>query len=178
MVIAQINQTQVTAVEFLQSVLVQFGFSPFKMKKAELIATINSFLIEQYAAGRKVLLIIDEAQNLSLKVLEEIRLLSGIETTKEKVMRIILAGQPELNEKLDSPELIQLMQRVRLRFHLGALSQRRPARLHPASPRRRRRERARDLRRRHLPGNRPLFGRRAAPDQHAVRHGDDVRLQR
>jgi type II secretory pathway predicted ATPase ExeA len=121
-VIAQISQTQITAVEFLQSVLVQFGFSPFKMKKAELIATINGFLIEQYAAGRKVLLVIDEAQNLSLKVLEEIRLLSGIETTKEKVMRIILAGQPELNEKLDSPDLIQLMQRVRLRFHLGALS--------------------------------------------------------
>jgi len=112
----------VSAVEFLQSVLVQFGFSPFKMKKAELIATINSFLIEQYAAGRKVLLIIDEAQNLSLKVLEEIRLLSGIEATKEKVLRIILAGQPELNEKLDSPELVQLAQRVRLRFHLGALS--------------------------------------------------------
>ena len=121
-VIAQINQTQVTAVEFLQSVLVQFGFSPFKMKKAELIATLNSFLIEQYAAGRKVLLIIDEAQNLSLKVLEEIRLLSGIEATKEKVLRIILAGQPELNEKLDSPELVQLTQRIRLRFHLGALS--------------------------------------------------------
>src|SRR5689334_19606673 len=121
-VVAQINQTQVSAVEFLQSVLVQFGFSPFKMKKAELIATINSFLIEQYAAGRKVLLIIDEAQNLSLKVLEEIRLLSGIEATKEKVLRIILAGQPELNEKLDSPELVQLAQRVRLRFHLGALS--------------------------------------------------------
>jgi hypothetical protein len=103
-------------------VLVQFGFSPFKMKKAELIATLNSFLIEQYAAGRKVLLIIDEAQNLSLKVLEEIRLLSGIEATKEKVLRIILAGQPELNEKLDSPDLVQLAQRVRLRFHLGALS--------------------------------------------------------
>ena len=121
-VIAQINQTQVTAVEFLQSVLAQFGFSPFKMKKAELIATLNSFLIEQYAAGRKVLLIIDEAQNLSLKVLEEIRLLSGIEATKEKVLRIILAGQPELNVKLDSPELVQLAQRVRLRFHLGPLS--------------------------------------------------------
>jgi general secretion pathway protein A len=121
-VIAQINQTQVSAVEFLQSVLVQFGFSPFKMKKAELIATINSFLIEQYAAGRKVLLIIDEAQNLSEKVLEEIRLLSGIEATKEKVLRIILAGQPELNDKLDSAELVQLMQRVRLRFHLGTLS--------------------------------------------------------
>jgi hypothetical protein len=92
------------------------------MKKAELIATLNSFLIEQYAAGRKVLLIIDEAQNLSLKVLEEIRMLSGIEATKEKVLRIILAGQPELNEKLDSPDLVQLAQRIRLRFHLGALS--------------------------------------------------------
>src|SRR5687767_12150166 len=121
-VIAQINQTQVTAVEFLQSVLVQFGFAPFKMKKAELIATLNNFLIEQYSAGRKVLLIVDEAQNLSLRVLEEVRLLSGVETTKDKVLRIILAGQPELNGKLDAPELVQLAQRIRLRFHLGALS--------------------------------------------------------
>jgi general secretion pathway protein A len=121
-VVAQINQTQVTAVDFLQAVLVQFGFSPFKMKKAELIATLNNFLIEQHGAGRKVLLIVDEAQNLSLRVLEEIRLLSGVETTKEKVLRIILAGQPELNEKLDAPELIQLAQRIRLRFHLSTLS--------------------------------------------------------
>src|SRR6187401_1868473 len=121
-VVAQLNQTQVSPIEFLQTMLAQFGFSPFKMKKAELITTLNSFLIEQYAAGRKVLLIIDEAQNLSQKVLEEIRMLSGIESTKEKVLRIILAGQPELNEKLDSPELVQLTQRVRLRFHLGALS--------------------------------------------------------
>jgi general secretion pathway protein A len=93
------------------------------MRKAELLATLNSFLIEQYASGRKVLLIVDEAQNLSNKVLEEVRLLSGVETTKEKVLRIILAGQPELNEKLDSPELVQLKQRVRLRFHLTALSE-------------------------------------------------------
>jgi general secretion pathway protein A len=121
-VVAQVNQTQISPIEFLQSVLVQFGFSPFKMKKAELLATLNQFLIEQYAAGRKVLLIVDEAQNLSNRVLEEIRLLSGVETTKEKVLRIILAGQPEMNEKLDSPELIQLVQRVRLRFHLTALS--------------------------------------------------------
>jgi len=104
-------------------VLVQFGFSPFRMKKAELLATLNQFLIEQYASGRKVLLIVDEAQNLSNRVLEEIRLLSGVETTKEKVLRIILAGQPEMNEKLDSPELVQLVQRVRLRFHLTALSE-------------------------------------------------------
>ena len=122
-VVAQINQTQVSAIDFLQAVLVQFGFSPFKMKKAELIATINNFLIEQYAAGRKVLLIVDEAQNLSMRVLEEIRLLSGVETTKEKVLRIILAGQPELNEKLDAPELTQLTQRIRLRFHLSTLTQ-------------------------------------------------------
>jgi type II secretory pathway predicted ATPase ExeA len=121
-VVAQVNQTQVTPIEFLQAVLVQFGFSPFKMRKAELLATLNQFLIDQYAAGHKVLLIVDEAQNLPPKVLEEIRLLSGVETTKEKVLRIILAGQPELNEKLDAPELVQLVQRVRLRFHLTALS--------------------------------------------------------
>jgi general secretion pathway protein A len=121
-VVAQVAQTQVSPIEFLQAVLVQFGFTPFKMRKAELIATLNQFLVEQYAAGRKVLLIVDEAQNLTNRVLEEIRMLSGVETTKEKVLRIILAGQPELNEKLDSPELIQLMQRIRLRFHLTALT--------------------------------------------------------
>ena len=175
-VIAQINQTQVNAVEFLQSVLAQFGFSPFKMKKAELIATLNSFLIEQYAAGRKVLLIIDEAQNLSLKVLEEIRMLSGIEATKEKVLRIILAGQPELNEKLDSPELVQLTQRIRLRFHLGTLS-REDLLLRPASPGYCRCGRSRNFRRRHVPRNLPVHRRRAAPRQHVVRHRDDGGVQ-
>jgi general secretion pathway protein A len=121
-VIAQINQTQLSPTAFLQTVLVQFGFSPFNMKKAEVLATLNQFLIEQYSSGRKVLLIIDEAQNLSNRVLEEVRLLSGLETTKDKVLRIILAGQPELNEKLNSQDLIQLTQRVRLRFHLTALT--------------------------------------------------------
>jgi type II secretory pathway predicted ATPase ExeA len=122
-VVAQINQTQISPLEFLQTLLAQFGFSPFKMRKAELLATLNQFLIEQYANGRKVLLIVDEAQNLSNKVLEEVRLLSGVETTKEKVLRIILAGQPELNDKLDSTDLVQLKQRVRLRFHLTALGE-------------------------------------------------------
>jgi type II secretory pathway predicted ATPase ExeA len=121
-IVAQINQTQVSSLEFLQSVLVQFGFKPFKMKKAELLATLNDYLVEQYNAGRKLVLVIDEAQNLTQTVLEEVRLLSGIETPKEKVLRIILAGQPELNDKLDAPELEQLAQRVRLRFHLPALS--------------------------------------------------------
>jgi hypothetical protein len=92
------------------------------MKKPEVLATLNQFLMEQHSSGRKVLLIVDEAQNLTHRVLEEVRMLSGVETTKEKALRIILAGQPELNEKLNSQELIQLAQRVRLRFHLTALS--------------------------------------------------------
>jgi type II secretory pathway predicted ATPase ExeA len=121
-VVAQVSQTQVSSIEFLQSVLVQFGFKPFRMKKAELLATLNDFLVEQYRAGRKVVLVVDEAQNLTSTVLEEVRMLSGIETTKEKVLRIILAGQPELNDKLDAPDLEQLAQRIRLRFHLPALS--------------------------------------------------------
>jgi type II secretory pathway predicted ATPase ExeA len=121
-VVAQINQTQLSPTAFLQTVLVQFGFSPFNMKKPEVLSTLQQFLTEQYSNGRKVLLIVDEAQNLSNRVLEEVRMLSGVETTKEKVLRIILAGQPELSDKLNSPELVQLTQRVRLRFHLTALS--------------------------------------------------------
>jgi general secretion pathway protein A len=121
-IVAQINQTQLSPTAFLQTVLVQFGFSPFNMKKPEVLATLNQFLMDQHTSGRKVLLIVDEAQNLTSRVLEEVRMLSGVETTKEKALRIILAGQPELNEKLNSQELIQLSQRVRLRFHLTALS--------------------------------------------------------
>jgi type II secretory pathway predicted ATPase ExeA len=121
-VVAQINQTQLSPTAFLQTVLVQFGFSPFNMKKPEVLSTLNQFLMEQHSSGRKVLLIVDEAQNLTSRVLEEVRMLSGVETTKEKALRIILAGQPELNDKLNSQELIQLSQRVRLRFHLTALT--------------------------------------------------------
>jgi len=123
-VLAHISQTQLSPVEFLQALLVEFGFKPFRKPKVELLAMIKDFMVEQYAAGKKILLVIDEAQNLSRKVLEEVRLLSGLETKKEKLLRIILAGQPELAHKLDSPRLAQLMQRVRLRFHLGALSKR------------------------------------------------------
>jgi putative secretion ATPase (PEP-CTERM system associated) len=123
-VLAQINQTQLTPVEFLQALLVEFGFKPFRKRKVELLAMLKDFMVEQYAAGKKILLVIDEAQNLSRKVLEEVRMLSGLESQKEKLLRIILAGQPELSHKLDSPRLQQLTQRVRLRFHLGALSKR------------------------------------------------------
>jgi len=123
-VYALVSQTQLSPTEFLQAVLTEFGFKPFKKRKVELLDMLNMFLIEQYANGKKVVLIIDEAQNLSKKVLEEIRLLSGIETQKEKVLRIILAGQPELKDALESPRLKQLLQRVRLRFHLGPLDKR------------------------------------------------------
>ncbi len=120
-VYAVVSHTQLTATEFLQAVLTEFGFKPFDKTKVELLDMLNNYLIEQYSNGKKVVLIVDEAQNLSRKVLEEIRLLSGIETHKEKVLRIILAGQPELKETLDSPRLKQLTQRVRLRFHIGPL---------------------------------------------------------
>ncbi len=120
-VYAVVSQTQLTATQFLQAVLTEFGFKPFNKRKVELLDMLNMFLIEQYSNDKKIVLIVDEAQNLSSKVLEEIRLLSGIETHKEKVLRIILAGQPELRETLESAGLKQLVQRVRLRFHLAAL---------------------------------------------------------
>lgn len=121
---AVVSQTQLTPTQFLQAVLTEFGFKPFKKRKVELLDMLNMFLIEQYSSGKKVVLIIDEAQNLTKKVLEEIRLLSGIETHKEKVLRIILAGQPELKDTLDLASMKQLMQRVRLRFHIGPLDRR------------------------------------------------------
>jgi general secretion pathway protein A len=123
-VLAHVNQTQLTPAEFLQALLVEFGFDPFKKHKVELMSMLKNFMIEQYAAGKTLLLVIDEAQNLSRSALEELRMLSGIEAQKEKLLRVILAGQPELAQKLDQPRLEQLKQRVRLQFHLGALSKR------------------------------------------------------
>jgi putative secretion ATPase (PEP-CTERM system associated) len=123
-VLAHVNQTQLTPVEFLQLLLVEFGFEPFRQRKVELMATLKKFMIEQYAAGKTLLLVIDEAQNLSRRVLEELRMLSGIEAQKEKLLRVILAGQPELARRLEDPRLEQLRQRVRLQFHLSALSKR------------------------------------------------------
>jgi type II secretory pathway predicted ATPase ExeA len=120
-VYAVVSQTQLGATQFLQAILTEFGFKPFDKKKVELLDMFNTFIIDQYSNGKTVVLIVDEAQNLSRKVLEELRLLSGIETHKEKVLRIILAGQPELKDTLESPKLEQLVQRVRLRCHIGPL---------------------------------------------------------
>jgi type II secretory pathway predicted ATPase ExeA len=123
-ILAYVNQTQLTPVEFLQALLVEFGFTPFDKRKVELLSMLKDHMIEQYAAGKTLLLVIDEAQNLSRRVLEELRMLSGIEAQKEKLLRVVLAGQPELQQILAQQRLEQLKQRVRLQFHLGALSKR------------------------------------------------------
>jgi type II secretory pathway predicted ATPase ExeA len=121
--IARLSQTQLTDVQFLQTILVQFGYRPFRMGKAELLDTIDRHLEDLVAKGQKIVIVIDEAQNLKRTVLEEIRLLSGVGSGREKVLSIILAGQPELNETLDSPDLEQLSQRTRLRYHLKPLTE-------------------------------------------------------
>jgi general secretion pathway protein A len=121
--VARIHQTQVTAVQFLQSVLSQFGVRPFNMRKAELLDTLSNHLRALLAQGRRVVIVVDEAQNLDTTVLEEIRMLSDIGPGAGRVVSIILAGQPELNATLDSPALEQLSQRTRLRFHLKALTE-------------------------------------------------------
>lgn len=121
--VAKIFQTQLDEVEFLQAVLVEFGLNPFNAKKVELIDMLNTFLVDQFHQGRQLVLAVDDTHNLGPKVLEEIRMLSGLETNKEKVLHVILVGQPQLNEMLEAPELEQLLQRVRLRYHLRSLSE-------------------------------------------------------
>jgi len=120
--VAKIFQTQLDEIELLQAILVEFGFNPFSAKKVELINMINQFLINSYLEGKQILLIIDDAQNLSKRVLEEITMLSSVETQKEKILHVILVGQPELNQKLESPDMEQLLQRVSLRYHVRALT--------------------------------------------------------
>ena len=105
----------------MKSPLTEFGFKPFNKRKVELLDMLNMFLIEQYSAGKKVILIIDEAQNLSVDVLEQIRLLTNLETNRQKLLKIFLLGQSELSTVLTSPDLIQVNQRITGRFHLKGL---------------------------------------------------------
>ena len=121
--IARIYQTQLNEVEFFQAVLHELGLNPFKAGKVELISMLNDFLLEQYSQGRQVILIVDEAQNLSKRVLEELRMLTGMETDEERILNLILVGQPELKNLLDAPGMEQLAQRIRFRFHLTALDE-------------------------------------------------------
>lgn len=120
---AKIFQTQLNATEFLQAMLVEFGLNPFQAHKVELMDMLNTFLVDRFLEGRQIVLIVDEAQNLSDEALEEIRLLSGLETHKEKILHVILLGQPQLRDRLDSPHMEQFAQRIRLRYHIRALTE-------------------------------------------------------
>ncbi|MCK9529708.1 MAG: AAA family ATPase [Gammaproteobacteria bacterium] len=117
-VVARIYHTQLDENEFLQAFLVDLGLDPFGLSKVQMLGKLNEYFLDQYAAGKRIVLVVDEAQNLSRRVLEEIRLLSGLETYQEKILNVILVGQPELNTLLDAPGMEQLVQRVRLRFHI------------------------------------------------------------
>src|SRR2546430_17003089 len=103
--------------------LVDFGLNPFNAKKVELLDMLNTFILEQFVQGKQIVLIVDDAHNLSTKVLEEIRMLAGLETRKEKILHVILVGQPQLNEILDHPDMEQLIQRVKLRYDIPPLSE-------------------------------------------------------
>ncbi len=120
--VAKVFQTQLDEVEFLQALLVEFGVDPFDAKKVELLDMLNNFLVKQSQQRKQIVLIVDDAHNLSMKVLEEIRMLAGLETKKEKMLHVILVGQPQLNELLDHPGMDQLRQRVKLRYYIPALN--------------------------------------------------------
>ena len=111
--------------DLLRSLCQEFGLlaPPEKQKdNQEYLALLNRFLLESYQKGDNVAVIIDEAQNLSAEVLERVRLLSNFETKQDKLLQILLVGQPELSDRLNQPELRQLKQRVALRHHLAPLN--------------------------------------------------------
>jgi general secretion pathway protein A len=105
-------------IQLLESIIADFGLTPARKGKLGLIKKLDNFLLSESERGNNVLLIIDEAQNLKPSLLEQIRLLSNIETEKEKLLQVILVGQPELNARLNLYELRQLRQRVMVRYHI------------------------------------------------------------
>jgi general secretion pathway protein A len=108
--------------ELLRAVLEDFGLPATGTSRKELVDELNRFLLKTLAAGKAAVLIIDEAQNLSIKCLEQVRLLSNLETDKEKLIQIILVGSEELPTKLEQPKLRHLQQRISLRYHLRPLN--------------------------------------------------------
>lgn len=107
--------------ELLRYILKDLGITHSGTTKLELLEVLNQFLIRHASRGGITVLIIDEAQNLSLNVLEQIRILSNLETEKEKLLQIVLVGQAELREKLKLPKLRQLDQRISVRYHINPL---------------------------------------------------------
>jgi general secretion pathway protein A len=119
---SHIFNTRLSALEFLQYFGADLGL-PIVNNKAEILIQLNQYLIGQYRRGSTTVLVVDEGQLLDWEVLEEIRLLTNLETVQQKLLQIILVGQPELEQKLESPELRQLKQRITFRCRLKALSE-------------------------------------------------------
>ena len=108
--------------QFFDFMMADFGIPCESRQKGQMLMKLNQWLLERYQAGERAVLIVDEAQNLSPQMLEEIRLLTNLETSTEKLLQIVLAGQPELEHKLNQPELRQLRQRITLRAKTRQLS--------------------------------------------------------
>ena len=121
-VLAKIFNTRVTSAQLLAMINDDFGLAVQGKDKVTLIRDLNTFLVEQYAAGNQPILIIDEAQNLSADLLEEVRMLSNLETADSKLLQIILVGQPELRKILAAPELLQLRQRISINCQINPMN--------------------------------------------------------
>ena len=119
--VARLMNTLLDPRELVESAMIDFGLDPSGQSKPAMLKMLGEFLVAQRGAGKLVLLVIDEAQNLSLPALEEIRMLSNLETEKSKLIQIVLIGQPDLRDKLDRPELEQLRQRITVSDHLEPL---------------------------------------------------------
>ncbi len=119
---ALILNPTMTEIQLLRTILKELGLSYKGNDRLRLMERLNLFLLSELSEGRDVVLIIDEAQDLSDKLLEQIRLLSNLETDQRKLLQIVLMGQPELRDKLDRHELRQLRQRITVRYHLSPLS--------------------------------------------------------
>lgn len=119
---AFIFNSKVDENQLFDYVMADFGIPSGSREKSQVLMRLNQWLLERYRAGEAAVLIVDEAQNLSLDVLEEIRLLTNLETSTEKLLQIVLTGQPELEEKLKLPQLRQLRQRITLRCHTSPLT--------------------------------------------------------
>jgi len=120
--LSRVNNTMVSSEQLISVINEDFGLEIDGKTKTRLLSELNEFLIEQYSRKIQPMLLIDEAQNLSVDLLEEIRLLSNLETDRSKLLQIILVGQPELKNTLMLPELIQLRQRISINYHVSPLS--------------------------------------------------------
>jgi general secretion pathway protein A len=120
---AYVYNTKLSPLEFLRYIAGDLGLAASGKSKSDLLLELNAYLIARHQRALTTVLVVDEAHHLSVDVLEEIRLLTNLETAQQKLLQILLVGQPELDEKLDSFELRQVKQRIALRCHLQPLNQ-------------------------------------------------------